>query len=304
MTSSFSKRKYLLISLLIVTLYAGLPRIWSVNQGLPYHHFWDEPKTATGALNAFKTNEFLPEGTVVSVYGGGLRNPLVLLDFVYYYYLKIVPNNGVDFKTDIKTHLDGVYKTTSHSGFYYWNRAFVVCINVLGFWFLFEIGRIRGGYFMGFLAVLILGSIFQYYSESYVVKVDKPLSAWTLGVIYFTLRFNRNKNYRDLLWSFFFVGLAGATKYTGMLTIVLPLSLAFLYREQIGIITWKKGLKKLITFGGVTLGVFAILNPTTFIHPKRMYELISWIGWVYKTGQGHFSKELGGEHFSYQAEQL
>ncbi len=305
MISSDHLKKLLLIaSFIIIVIYTGLPRIQSVSNGLPYHHFWDEPATATGALNGVKTNRLIPKNGFELVYGGALRYPLMLIDFIYYQYLKLAPNYDVKNKSDVKTYLDGVYKTTSHSGFYYWNRVFVVLINVLGFLFMFEIGRIRGGYTMGFIAVILLASVQEYYNSSYMVLSNLPLSTWMLGVILFSLKFDQNKNIRNLYYSLICVGLAGATKYTGALTFLIPLTAAILNRD---IFKWSKKsdiAKSLLKWGGISFGVFIILNPVLITFPDRLYKVIVWLGWLYRTGQGHFSKEPGLEHLSYQIGEL
>jgi len=55
------KKLLLMACFVIIAIYTGLPRIQSVSNGLPYHHFWDEPATATGALIAVKTNKLIPK---------------------------------------------------------------------------------------------------------------------------------------------------------------------------------------------------------------------------------------------------
>lgn len=304
MISGIQVKKLLLIaSFLIIAIYTGLPSIQSVSNGLPYHHFWDEPVVATGALIAVKTNKLIPKGLDL-VYGGGIRYPLMLIDFVYYQYLKLVPYYEVGKKSDIKTYLEGVYKTTSHSGFYYWSRVFVVMIYVLGFLFVFEIGRIRGGYTMGFIAVILLASVQEYYGTSYMVLMNVPLSTWMLGAILFSLKFDKDKSIRNLYYSLICVGLAGATKYTGALTFLIPLTAAILNRD---IFKWSKKsdiAKSILKWGGISFGVFTILNPVVITFPDRLYKTIVELGWVYRTGQGHFSKEPGLEHLKYQIGEL
>jgi len=286
-----------------IVIYAGLPRILSVSSGLPYYHYWDEPVTATGALVSMKTNNFFPHGQGL-VYGGALRYPLMLVDFIYYQYLKLSPDYEVENKSDIKTYLEGVFKTSSHSGFYFWSRAFVVLINVLGFLFVFAIGRLRGGYTMGFIGVILLASIFTYYERSFLVNVDLPLSTWMLGAIFFSLKFNRDKNRRHLFFSLICVGLAAATKYTGALTFIIPLSAAILNREEFALTKTSDVIKSILKWSGISFAVFAILNPVVIVFPDRMYKIMIWIGMVYRTGQGHFAKEPGLEHLSYQTGEL
>lgn len=297
-------KKYSLISsFVIISIYAGLPRILSVSSGLPYHHFWDEPVIATGALVDLKTNRFFPKGHDL-VYGGGLRYPVMFVDFLYYQYLKLSPSYDVSNKSDIKTYREGVYKTTSHSGFYYWSRVFVVVICVLGFIFAFEIGRLRGGYTMGFVVVILLASVASYYNTSFRVNVDIPLSTWVLGAILFSLKFNRDKNIRYFYYSLICVGVAAGTKYTGALTFVIPLSAAILNRD---IFNWSKRLdvvKSLLRWSGISFAVFAILNPVVVVFPDRMYKIIVWIGEVYRSQAIHFSKEPGLEHLKYQIGEL
>jgi len=303
MYKDYIKKFALIASLVIISIYAGLPRILSVSSGLPYYHFWDEPLIATGAIIDIKTNRFFHNGHEL-VYGGGLRYPVMLVDFLYYQYLKLSPRYDVSKKSDIKTYLEGVYKTSSHSGFYYWSRVLVVMICVLGFLFAFEIGRLRGGYIMGFIVVILLASVASYYNTSFRVNVDIPLSTWVLGAILFSLKFNRDKNIRYFYYSLICVGVAAGTKYTGALTFVIPLSAAILNRD---IFNWSKRLdvvKSLLRWSGISFAVFVILNPVVVVFPDRMYKIIVWIGEVYRSQDIHFSKEPGLEHLKYQIGEL
>jgi len=297
------KRMILVVTFLAIAIYAGIPRMMSVPNGLPYHHFWDEPVTATGALVAMKTNNFFPHGQDL-VYGGAVRNPLILVDYIYYIYLRLSPEYDVERKYDIKTHLEGVYKTTSHSGFYYWSRSFVVLLNLLGFLFAFEIGRLRGGYVQGLIAVILLASVFMYYERSFLVNVDTPLSTWILGTILFSLRFNRDRKNSDLLLSFICVGLAGGTKYTGALSFIIPLTAALLNRDHFQWTNRKDIARSVLKWAGISFGVFAILNPVIIVFPDRMFKVILYISRVYRNSEGHFSKEPGLEHLTYQITEL
>ena len=45
------------ICLLVIFLFAFIPRYLSVNEGLPYIPYWDEPKCIVGALNGIKNDE-------------------------------------------------------------------------------------------------------------------------------------------------------------------------------------------------------------------------------------------------------
>jgi len=296
------KKRFVILFILMTVVYSGAPRLLSVNNGLPYLYFWDEPISMTGALNGVKTNTIIPNG-VELVYGGAIRYPLMVIDYIYYGYLKIT-DPRVHSRHDIKTFKEGAHFTTSHSGFFYWNRVFAVSIAVLGFIFTFLIGRIQGGYFSGLTAVLILGIVPAYFETSYLLNVDIPLSTWILGAAYFAIKFNHTRELKHLLYSFIMVGLAGATKYTGAVSFIIPFTSALLNRDLFLWVSIKGFLKSIFKWGGISFLVFMIFNPVVFTYPDRIYKMIKWIGKVYKTGQGHFVKQPGLEHLNYQLGQM
>ncbi len=296
--NTHNKIKLFLLVFLIV-LFAGIPPILSVNDGLPYMHFWDEPLLATGALNGIIIPRITPDGAETA-YGGFMRDASMLIDFFYFQYLKLVPHFEVYNIHDIKTDMDGLQHTLSHSGFYYWNRVFASAIYVLGFVFLYLLGRLRSGNTTGLIAVIILASIFIYYYSSYLVKTDIPLSTWVIGTMYFAVRFNHTKKFPDLKYSLVCVGLAMATKYTGALAFLIPASSFVLNMD---LFDWKhkaRQIKRLLLWSLIPLGVFVLFNPLIYVFPKAIIERVIWLGEIYKSGTGNFSKEPGWDHLTYQ----
>ncbi len=272
--------------------------VLSAGQGLPYLQFWDEPIINQGALNGIKTGQFTPWG-VETVHGGLLRYVCMSTDVVYFGYLKLA--GQADSFNDIKTGLDDAHLSISHPGFYYWNRIAVSAISLLGYVFVFLIGRLKYNNTVGLISCLMLMSVYYYYSTAFQVKTNVPLGTWFMGTLYFALKYNTTSNFKELRNSLIFVGLAFSTKYTGALFILIPAT-AFLFNNvEMSRRPFFKFLKRIIGLGLIPLGVFILFNPLIYIWPKPIVDRIKWVSEVYKTGAGHATKEPGWEQISFQA---
>jgi hypothetical protein len=298
------KKILLLGTFILIAAYAGAPMFLSAPKGLPYYHFWDEAQLASGALGGMQTNEIFPRERMELVYGGVIRYPLMVIDWTYYQYLKLIPNNGIKSKDDILTHRNGLYKTASHSGFYYWSRIFVILLNVLGFIFLFEIGRLRHGVINGLLLVLILSSVQVYYGEGFMVKPNLAIGTWMLGTILFAIKYHNSKKSNFLYLSFMFCGLATGTKMTGLFTLLIPFTVILFNRKEFEFRSWKHILKALSRYCLTSFAVYAVFNPTILVFPDRIYGMLRWQSWEYRVGNGHFSKTPGIEHLEFQIKSL
>src|SRR6476620_3600781 len=89
--------------------------------GMPYLHYWDEPQTASTALNIIKSGDLNPH---FFRYGSLLIYACVLADFVYYFFahdLSLSSNLHLDSISDVVTNADTNWPwTISHRNFSRW----------------------------------------------------------------------------------------------------------------------------------------------------------------------------------------
>ena len=301
------KKKYVTGFLIIATiLFVGIPRIMSVDTGLPYSQFWDEPKITQGALNGLKNifdenkyTDFLPQSSEV-VYGGFIRYTCMLQDAIYYQYVRLTDPLVFSLR-DIKTSVNGEQiLTVSHPRFYYWNRIYHVSFSVLAFIISFLIVRKIYGTGFGIIAVMILASNVYYFNSSYIFVTNVPLGTMTIITIYFAVLFNYTKKYKFLLWSLAFSGISMATKMTGAATILIPFISGLANYDQLKKETQLKTLWKAIYLGLIPLMVFIFFTPSVYLNTGHFLHWMEWLSNLYKTGGLHSTMEPGLEHLMFQ----
>ena len=109
--------------------------------GMPYLHYWDEPQTASTALNIIKSGDLNPH---FFHYGSLLIYACVLADFVYYFFahdLSLSSSLHLDSISDVVTNADTNWPwTISHPQFYVADRFLIV---------LFGVGTVAVTYLIG-----------------------------------------------------------------------------------------------------------------------------------------------------------
>ena len=111
--------KHYCTSILILIIFlAFILRYFQLHIGLPYLYFWDEPLTASNALQMMKTGDYNPH---FFKYGSLMLYLNLLVDQLYRIYLSLTGAwEGVE---AIRIEADtGWHWTISHPGFYFWNR--------------------------------------------------------------------------------------------------------------------------------------------------------------------------------------
>ncbi|CAA9298261.1 MAG: hypothetical protein AVDCRST_MAG56-5191 [uncultured Cytophagales bacterium] len=287
------------VTLFIVVVFAIYTRYMAVHVGLPYIHHWDEPFISTSALNIIKTGDINPKYSEIC-YGGFLRYSCVAIDYVHYLLLKIDPKNGLNDPAQIKTSLEGDFRLVSHPSFYLWNRLFVAAMSIAGFVVVFWIGKLYKDPLTGLVAALLLSGCYYYFDHALYATVDIPMCVWVLVTLWMALRFHRNKQFRFLALSLAGSGMALATKLSGGLALIIPFT-AFLLNLR-RLLDYKPRVIALLLLSWAVLP-FAVLlawNPNVITDTENYLAWNKWIIEVYKTGGGHFSKEPGWEHLSFQ----
>jgi hypothetical protein len=292
--------RYVVLSL--VLLFVFYLRYMAIHDGLPYLHHYDEPYLATAALNVLKTGSVTPRYSE-NCYGGFMRYTCTFVDYLHFQYLKSRPEYFLDSFAQIKTNLDGDFRTISFPSFYFWNRLYLALISTAGVWLCYVLGKKFRNGLTGILAALILALSYHYLDHSKFTTVDVPMTFWAVLTVIFALQFNQTKKFSFLSLSLFTGGMAIATKLSGAITLIIPFT-AFLlnFRTWWAIQSVMKRWIILFAWGLIPFALFLLWNPNIFTDTASYLEWNKWIMETYKTGGGHFSKEPGWEHFSFQME--
>ncbi|MBL7854167.1 MAG: glycosyltransferase family 39 protein [Cyclobacteriaceae bacterium] len=278
--------------------YSGWLRFQGAHDGLPYLVHWDEPFISSSAINIAKTGDINPKYTEIC-YGGFLRYSCTLLDWVYLRYL--ITTGKISESGDVVTNLEGSLRTLSHPEFYLINRLFVGILSILGLVLVFKVTiLITQQQGSGLIAALALMSFWPYFEGAIYATVDLPMTILAVGALYFSTLFHQTKRERHLILSFLFSGLSASTKLTGGLTILLPLMAVGMNWNLFQFTSYKHAIIRLFKWGSIPIFVFLVFNPNIITDTRSYLDWNSWIVNVYRSGEGHFSKEPGWEHLSFQ----
>lgn len=287
------KDTYFYICLATVILYAFLIRFLGVKFGLPYLHQWDEPQSASTALNMLKTGDLNPH---FFNYGGFTIYSCLIIDSLHYWYLAGVGLlNGT---SDIMTKMDtGWHWTISHPSFYFWNRIFITAIGTASIILTFFITHESYGKSQGILAAFLLSGFPYHIEYSRLITPDMPMCFFILLAVLFALRFDFSHKIRNIVYALIFVGLAASSKYNAILSIMVPLSICLLNYKHIdrkSPMIWLIFMMPLIVF--LIFNPFAILDFETFwsslTYEMKHYKELGHEGAVSVPGLDHFILQI------------
>ncbi len=215
--------------LALIVFIAASVRILRSKKGLPYVHYYDEPRIAGTALHMLKTGDYNPH---YFIYGSLTMYLNLAVDVVHYFYLMGQPEGATPFLgslEDIKTYHDtGWDWTISHPSFYLWNRWLMAAMGTASVVITYFLAREVGGHWAGILAAVLLAGLGLHIHHSASVLPNVPFSFFVLGVVLLSVLFLKGEKPVYLLGALGACGLATATKYNAALSIVVPL-LALLY---------------------------------------------------------------------------
>jgi len=280
-------REYKILIILLISViifYAFFVRFLGIKFGLPYLHHWDEPQSASTALQMLKAGDLNPH---LFAYPDFPIYSCLMIDIIHYYYLrgkKISDSNYLGNLNEIVTNKDTNWQwTISHPSFYLWNRAFISLLGTISVLFIYLITKEIYGKNAGLLAALLLSGFSFHIEQSRYITPDMPSSFFVLLVVLFSLRFNHFHKFKDLLLSVIFVGFAISCKYNMVLSILVPLAAYFLN------IKYLRSNTRLLKLGLILILpviIFLILNPFVLIDFKLFLTQTGDQVAIYKLGAG------------------
>ncbi len=273
--------------LVLILGFALLVRVLRAKAGLPYLYAWDEPQTASNALQMLKTGNFNPH---FFAYGTLTIYVNYLVDVVHYFYLMGQPVDAKDTLNalwEIQTVWDTKWHwTISHPSFYYWNRIAECVFGAATVLLVYLVSKLAlNNRWASLLSALTLAAMGAHIDASVTIAPDILVAFFVLATVFMSLLFVDTRNTRHIFWALLFSGCAIATKYNSLLVLILP-TIALFYAnvkhrpdfKQKWV--WMLPVVPVVTF--VICMPFALLDSAAFLHgigsELRHYKVLGHAG--------------------------
>ena len=224
-------KHYVTSIIILVVFLAFILRFFQLNIGLPYLYFWDEPLTASNALQMMKTGDYNPH---FFKYGSLMIYLNLLIDQLHRIYLSFAGNLAS--VENIRIEADtGWHWTISHPSFYFWNRFLTATMGTATVFTTYLISRSICNRWTGIISAFFLSVLPIHIVHSGFVTMDAPVALFVALVALFSILFIVEKKITYFICSLICVGFATATKYNSGLVILLPIaSLIWVsYRDEL-----------------------------------------------------------------------
>lgn len=219
-------------------------RLWTIGDGLPYVIGVDEPEIVDRALAILRTGDFNPH-------------------FFHYPALPIYLHTVVAaarFLAGSSAAEMFAIADVWNGDVMLWSRLFTAALSTWTIWLVYRAG-LRWGAAVALIAAAAMAVHPQLVREAQYALTDTPLTAFVALTIVASLRAREDTRVRWLVAAGAAVGLAAASKYTGILALVMPLAVA--WRVPPG------GLRgaRLATVAAAAAGAFVMTAPYTLFDP-------------------------------------
>lgn len=287
---------YITSIIILVIFFAFILRYFQLNIGLPYLYFWDEPLTASNALQMMKTGDYNPH---FFKYGSLMIYLNLLIDQLYRIYLSLTGDLVANIRIEADT---GWHWTISHPSFYFWNRFLTATMGTATVFITYLISRSICGRWTGIISALFLAILPIHIVHSGFVTMDAPVALFVSLVALFSILFINHKKPIYFLWSLICVGFATATKYNSGLTILLPIaSLIWMsYRDELS--RQKFYWLAIPCLPAVTF--FLIMPYAILDFPNFIKDVLYQINYYNTTGHPGATINPGWDYLSFQIRQF
>jgi 4-amino-4-deoxy-L-arabinose transferase-like glycosyltransferase len=194
------------LGLVLALVAAAMLRFWALPQGVPFSTGVDEPEVMERAVRMMKTGDFNPH----------------FFDYptLYMYVQALVAVFRFVFGA-MRGMWSGLAQAPTEA-FYVWGRAVTAILGTGTVWVVYRAGMRWGGR-TALLAAVMVAVMPLHVRESHYVLTDVPATFLVMLTLLLSLRAHE----RSTAWSFALAGaaagLAGATKYNGVLAVLMPL---------------------------------------------------------------------------------
>jgi 4-amino-4-deoxy-L-arabinose transferase-like glycosyltransferase len=198
------RRSHLVLALILVI--AAVLRFWALGAGIPYSIGVDEPELMNRAVEMMRTGDFNPR----------------FFDYPgFYIYVQLVVACArflAGATVGEWTSLNDV----SPTDFYVWGRAVTAFLGTATVYLVYLAGT-RWGTRYAALAAGLFAVMPLHVRESHFVLTDVPATFLVTLALVLSLRASEHARASAFAWAGAAAGLAGATKYPGALSLMLPL---------------------------------------------------------------------------------
>lgn len=189
-----------------VLMAAVLLRFWALGHGIPFAIGVDEPEIMLRAVDMMRHGVYHPHFFDYP----GLYIYLQLLVSVARFLFGAVTGEWTSLAA------------APTADFYLWGRALTAALGVATVAIVFQIGM-RWGARHALLAAALMAVQPQHVRESHYVLTDVPLTFFVALTLLLSLRAHERGTFGAFAWAGVAAGLATATKYNGVLALVIPL---------------------------------------------------------------------------------
>jgi 4-amino-4-deoxy-L-arabinose transferase-like glycosyltransferase len=197
--------------LLLALFAAALLRFWALPQGVPFGLQVDEPEVMDRAVRMMKTGDFGPH----------------FFDYPALYMYVQAAVAALRFIAGAMRGRWGALAQVTTADFYVWARAVTAILGTATVWIVYRAG-LRWSARTALLAAVMIAVMPLHVRESHYVLTDVPMTFLVMLTLLLSLRAHE----RSTAWSFALAGaaagLAGATKYNGVLAVLMPLLVALI----------------------------------------------------------------------------
>ena len=185
---------------------AALLRFWALSQGVPFSVQVDEPEVMIRAVGMMKTGDLNPR----------------FFDYpALYMYMEAM----VAVVRFLVGAMQGQWSSLAQApteAFYLWGRALTAVMGTATVWVVYRVG-LRWSRPVALLAAVMFAVMPLHVRESHFVLTDVPMTFFVMLTLLMSLRGHERSTLRAFALAGAAAGLAGATKYNGVLAIVIPL---------------------------------------------------------------------------------
>ncbi len=194
------------VGLALALLAAALLRVWSLGHGLPYEVGVDEPAIMIRAVRMLQTGDFNPH----------------FFDYPsFYIYVQMIVAVCHFLIGAVRGQWPSLGSVTA-GDFYLWGRAVTALVGTATV-FLLHLAGLRWGARTALLSAALLAVMPLHVRESHFVLTDVPVTFFVTLTFLLSLVAHERATLGPFLAAAAAAGLATATKYNGLLALVMPL---------------------------------------------------------------------------------
>jgi 4-amino-4-deoxy-L-arabinose transferase-like glycosyltransferase len=192
-------------ALAAVLIAASVLRFWALREGIPYAVQVDEPEIVERAFTMMRSGSLHPH----------------FFDYpTLYIYVQLVVS-CVRFLSGAVSGEWASLADASGSSFYLWGRATTAAVGVVTVLLVYQIGA-RWGARHALLAAGLMAVLPLHVRYSHFVLTDTPLTLFVTLTLLLSLVAHERGTARGFAWAGVAAGLAAATKYNGIVSLLMP----------------------------------------------------------------------------------